>query len=757
MSRPRFNRSPLPADPDSSRLRSWLAARTARQVIPVVVIVVALVAGLGGYYLAAGHSAAASPGPARSSAATPGQSAATSSFGSAPASGTRVCGEPVLRSPYTYAGGASSFSSGEHGLPTYGAAGSDFPGVSRGVIIQPCDNTAAASGGSFDSGHTLYYFVPGRHVIQTVMPTGDDSVYLGGYSRSAGEAVIDGVNGGGGGGSYLSSSTGGVTAANQTWEYLTIKNYGASENNAVLGNEHGAEFGTGDTYRFDTIGPNDYGYNGNGPPAKGEGSNGGYAIGMSGDTTIEYNCLTHNAQGAFNGTGADDVVSHNEISWNAIGEYPDEDCGCSGGGKLFFTVNADVTDNYVHDNYNTGIWLDFDNTGANISGNYVSSNWGEGIEYEASYNARISDNTLAGNGWASDGSWPSGGKSGCYQHVSCTNGLGPVTGAGGNFPYAALYLPNSGGNASLTSVSVPGCAPRCHLTSRYAGRLLVEGNALINNFGEIMVYTATNRYPGNLDGDSSCSIPLGALDQPNSSTYYLQTNVLTSTNAHIAGTSVTAAGGLKALCAGYGGDQTNSNMGNQVQAPSPGMAVFNLSTGAMIGTIGSVASASSFTLTAKAPSPGRAQILISAYGGCGPADYYHGGPAARSGKPVSDYWLNCIWGSRNVTVSHNIFSMNTARIRGCTTKNMCGYMGLLAFNAGVPALMQFFHAYPSLVAHAKGGLGNVWSDNAYTWQGSGGLGSFGFWAANQGTQLTQAQWQAAPYGQDAGSTFNGTR
>lgn len=101
--------------------------------------------------------------------------------------------------------------------------------------------------------------------------------------------------------------------------------------------------------------------------------------------------------------------------------------------------------------------------------------------------------------------------------------------------------------------------------------------------------------------------------------------------------------------------------------------------------------------------------------------------------------------------------MNTARIRGCTTKNMCGYMGLLAFNAGVPALMQFFHAYPSLVAHAKGGLGNVWSDNAYTWQGSGGLGSFGFWAANQGTQLTRAQWQAAPYGQDAGSTFNGTR
>ena len=62
------------------------------------------------------------------------------------------------------------------------------------------------------------------------------------------------------------------------------------------------------------------------------------------------------------------------------------------------------------------------------------------------------------------------------------------------------------------------------------------------------------------------------------------------------------------------------------------MAVFNLQTG-MIGTVASVASARSFTLTGKAPGNGRAQILISAYGGCGPADYYRGSLTARSGKP----------------------------------------------------------------------------------------------------------------------------
>jgi hypothetical protein len=175
----------------------------------------------------------------------------------------------------------------------------------------------------------------------------------------------------------------------------------------------------------------------------------------------------------------------------------------------------------------------------------------------------------------------------------------------------------------------------------------------------------------------------------------------------------------------------------------------------MIGTVASASSARSFTLTAKASAGGRAQILISAYGGCGPADYYRGSPTARSGKPAADYWLNCIWGTRNVTVSHNVFSMDTAKIRACTTKNLCGYMGLLAFNAGVPVLMQFFRPYPSVVARADGGLGNVWSANTYTWSGSGGLGTFGFWAGNQGTQLTRQQWQRAPYGQDAGSVFNG--
>ena len=82
-----------------------------------------------------------------------------------------------------------------------------------------------------------------------------------------------------------------------------------------------------------------------------------------------------------------------------------------------------------------------------------------------------------------------------------------------------------------------------------------------------------------------------------------------------------------------------------------------------------------------------------------------------------------------------------------------GFSRAIAFLAGVPTLMQYFQSYQNVVAKASGGIGNVYSNNTYTWSG-GGPGAFSFVAGsqNRGT-LTQAQWQASPYGQDAGSTF----
>jgi hypothetical protein len=146
-------------------------------------------------------------------------------------------------------------------------------------------------------------------------------------------------------------------------------------------------------------------------------------------------------------------------------------------------------------------------------------------------------------------------------------------------------------------------------------------------------------------------------------------------------------------------------------------------------------------------------LLLSAYGGCGPADYYGGGPGALSGKPQANYWDNCLWGARNVTVKDNTFSIDASIVLGCTiTKNLCGYMENASFNPGEVRLLQYWDSYQNYIAKASGGLGNVWSHNTYKWTG-GGSGGWQFWASVQGNHVTRGQWQAAPYGQDAGSVF----
>lgn len=716
------------------------------------------------------------PGGQHRDAAT---SPATGARAGAPVAGRRICGRPILDAPWHYDGRPGRFTARRHpaGLPTFGAAGSDFPAARFVLVVGAGDNTRAARSGSYNVNHAVVYFEPGVHRIRGIMYTGHDSAYVGGYSTARGKAIIDGVDGAtdgtGKGGSYLASST--PSSGNNvydTWKYLTIENYTSSQNNSVMGNVNGGDTDNGDVYAYNTIGPNEYAFHGdNVAPSTGKSNGGGYAIDAGSNTTIKYNCLTRNAQGAFNASGAVNLrIAHNDISWNGLGEYPDTGnspgaspygCGCSGGGKVFFSLNTSVVMNYIHNNYNAGIWFDFDNAGANISRNYIASNWGSGIMYEASYNARISDNTLVGNGWASDGAWPAGvGGRACFGGVSCTNGDGPVTGAGGGNPYAAIDLSNSGGNPNLRRVSVPagtspGCRRPCAERSRYAGRLLVQGNVLVNNFGGVKVYTDTNRYPGNIDDDSACSFPLGVLDQSNSTTYYQQSRVLTTgADAAISGHVVTSTGGTQTECADYGTIADNGSASN-LRAPSVGMAAYDLNSGAFLGTVAAVRSARFFVLS-RAPGNRRAAtLLLSAYGGCGPADYFGGGAGVASGHPSANYWDNCIWGSRNITVSGNRFVIDVSAVTGCRRPvNLCGFMAAVAFNAGVPALVQYWDdGYSRLIARATHGLGVVWSDNTYQWSG-GGLRGWRFWAGTQGNQITRAQWRHAPYRQDAGSRFS---
>ena len=708
----------------------------------------------------------------------------------APATGTAVCGQSVLNSPYSYNGGATTFTSGQFGLPTFGSVGTNFPNATNGVIIPAGDNRAAAGSATYGADNTVYYWEPGEHSLQGSMYVGINSAFVGGYTSVLGEAAIDGINGadynGEGYGNRLSLSNDNNTAVNgvinNTWEYLTIKNYTSTLNNAVLGNINGGNTDNGDTYLYDTIGPNLYGTNFNGgAPYYGQDSGGGYGIDGGSNTTIENSCLTQNAQGGFNSSaGYNVVVQNNEFSRNAIGSYPDSDgpgassgpngnfnCGCSGGMKLFFSLNAVVTGNYVHDNYNVGIWFDFDNSGANISNNYVASNWAYGIMYEASYNANISSNTLVGNGWPSNGPWPQGdnGSNLCFGNVPCSDGNGPITGAGGGNAYGDFYLANSGANSHLNSIALPAGAGTGTVSSNYNGQFLVQDNVFSYSYGGVQLSTDTGRYPGNINGDSACSMPLGALDLQNSSTYYIQNKELVTLNADasVSGSTVTSSGGTTTLCTDYGGSWTGDDSPNSVaMTPSPGMAVFDTDHGTFLGNVATASSPNSFTLTGSPGNVTGVHLALSAYGGCGIADYYQGGPGIASGTPSANYWDNCIWGNRGITISGNTFIIQSNVILGCTTPiidntdNLCGFQSAEAFLPGISSFFSFWSNYSSLVHLASGGIGNVWSSNTYVWiRKTGNTSNWRFNAGNFANQVPLSTWQGTD-GQDAGSTFTTT-
>ena len=305
----------------------------------------------------------------------------------------------------------------------------------------------------------------------------DDDTFIGGPG-----AVLDGRN------DQRGSING--PGSNVTVEYLTIENVKPPNNSSALNSDDGLSW----TIRYDQIGPNGFT----------QGSKIGYGVDLGSYDVLADDCITENGQGGFNsecggghycsspdpwGGPRYIVITGNEISRNGLSEFPDTGCGCAGGGKLFWAENVKVTQNYVHDNYDPGLWFDFNNAGFNISDNYIASNFNEGLVYEASYNASVTNNTFVGNGWASDGPWPSPDPA----------GAGPLAGQG--FPMTAIYLPESGGDANVAS--------------RFSGQFIVSGNVLTDNWGGILAFQDRNRFCGSPDQTGDCTLDNPALYYPN--------------------------------------------------------------------------------------------------------------------------------------------------------------------------------------------------------------------------------------------------
>ena len=673
----------------------------------------------------------------------------------APPPNEQICSNPggVLTSPWTYDGAASPsgtpYTSGTPGLPTYGAPGTDFPNVTAGFVAAP---GAVGSTLVWTGSNDLYYLEPGVHFIGGAY-FGSNSVYVGGYSSSAGRAVIDGH----GYENFPGSST---QVANNTYEYLTVRNYMSSQNSFILGGVNGGSFGSGNTYKYNVIGPNNYAWNGPSiAPRHGLNDVGGYAIGGDNNTVIEYNCIQQNDQGGFNiGGGMNapatgNVVEYNEFAYNGYGEFPDP-CGCvSTAGKFFWTKNFVFMHNYVHNGYSVGVWGDFNNAGANISDNYIANNYGDGIMYEASYNANISNNVLVGNSTSLSGAWPT--QTGGHKY-----GAGYGWGAGA-VPTGAIYLPNTGGNASYVSnYDSPSTGCPVGYTD---GCLLVQNNTLINNWGGVIVYTDSGRFSGGR-----------VINQPNppfagTVPTYLQDM------AQWEAWQVTVTAGSTTITAGapfVAFYTSNGSFLNTAQTPScsnqtclNGSSSTLYAFGEGIPSPDPVTCSSDTTCTLANPATvsGTNQVIdISAPGGCGLYDLYNSTQGAITGNPPADYFDNCIWGSRNVLVSGNVMSLDSNVVPGCTTGSGCGINETIAFADGLPSgttWWGFYDSYfPGHTAIASSPLNNVWKDNKYVFTGTGGdaegncsAGQWCFVAGDQGNTVTHATWTST-YGQDSGST-----
>jgi len=171
---------------------------------------------------------------------------------------------------------------------------------------------------------------------------------------------------------------------------------------------------------------------------------------------IEYNCLSKMGDYGENIFGTNNKFDYNEVYESNY--EADPGCGCSGGGKWWGTLNADIVDNaFVNESPGDGvaIWLDNGNTGTLISGNYFYLNVGSSVHSETGFNLNVTGNLFLDSGWGN-------GTGGCSTNCD-----------------GSVNINTSGG------MNIPG--------SRYENEISINNNQFINDWMGINVWQAGGR------------------------------------------------------------------------------------------------------------------------------------------------------------------------------------------------------------------------------------------------------------------------
>jgi Right handed beta helix region len=320
------------------------------------------------------------------------------------------------------------------------------------IVVDPAvvgdldKKTQAAPAGS------TFWLKPGTHTLGTgqfaqVQPK-DGDTFLG-----APGAVLDGR----GKNAYAFTQQ----ARNVTISNLTVQGFVAPRDEGVVNHDSG----DGWTIQNSTIQ-----------------NNGGAGLMAGAHQKVVGNCLRNNGQYAMNAYKQGDsivglLVQGNEIVGNNTDDWESKvsGCGCTGGIKFWAVNGADVRGNWVHANHGPGLWADTNNNDFLVENNLFESNEGEGLFYEVSYNLILRDNTFRKNALVSGKEFAD---------------------RGDNFPEAAVYLSESGGE------------PR--IPARTA-KIDISGNTFDNNWSGITAWENADRFcnsPANSSsGDCTRLVP----------------------------------------------------------------------------------------------------------------------------------------------------------------------------------------------------------------------------------------------------------
>jgi hypothetical protein len=180
---------------------------------------------------------------------------------------------------------------------------------------------------------------------------------------------------------------------------------------------------------------------------------------------VRDSCLRDNGQYGLNAYQPGDhisglIVEGNEIVGNNTDNWEARvpGCGCTGGAKFWAVDGADIRHNWIHGNHGPGLWADTDNNDFLIVDNKITDNDGAALWYEISYNLILRNNDIERNGLVAGRSFAA---------------------RKDNFPVAAVYLSESGGEPELP-------ARTDHID--------ISGNTLRDNWGAITGWENPDRF-----------------------------------------------------------------------------------------------------------------------------------------------------------------------------------------------------------------------------------------------------------------------